>query len=247
MRAWMLAAMLATGSVAMVAAPQGTAQTADSDDADEEMTAISALVSQGFSLQSGGDYDKSREAFLAARARAKDGGARHAADTSRAPVFLEQQGIAAYYAAEADDPDWSDRAARDAETEWLIEAATLLAPAVAADPKHGPHYEFRLAGERLFARGVRYDDRRLTDWSALRIAGNRARVAAFPDDATEKNFLAGALYDHGWLTGDAAATAEAERIIAAMDAEDVTFEIDDKRAAVAVGKQPYEKPGDEDW
>lgn len=240
-------AMMAIGSAMVGGGTAAIAAETGGGAADSEIDAIGALMAKATALRPELELEKARALFLEARAQAKAGAERYAADPALAARFRDLQGIATYHAAEAVWHDWDDRAARDAETVWLVEAAALLAAGVAADPKNGPHEEFRLTGERLFERGIRYADPRLADWSAVRVAANRARVAALPDDSTEKNLLAQALYDHGWLTRDAGATSEAERIVTAMDADDVTFAARDKRAAVAAGKRPYAMPGDEDW
>ncbi|WP_260580886.1 hypothetical protein [Sphingopyxis sp. PET50] len=103
---------------------------------------------------------------------------------------------------------------------------------------------FAAPADQLFDHGLRFEDPRLPEWSAMRVQANRYRVKAIPDDWFEKVLLAEALYDHGWLTGDQALIDEANKIAASLPESEMRGSLRRKRDAVAAGEAPYEKPGD---
>ena len=243
MRTWMAAALLAAGSLGAVV-PDALAMQADSAAGQDELLAIGDLMSQAFRLDYSTQKDEIRDAFIRIEARAKASATRFASDPTAAFRLREQQGVASFYAAQHNDPEWDDVEGQKQEIAWLDETVRLLGPAIAERDGGGDHYEFRGAAGQLFDQGVRFDDPRLPSWSAMRVQANRYRVKAFPDDWFEKVLLAEALYDHGWLMKDQAATAEANRITAGIPEDEMRSSLAEKRDAVAAGEAPYDRPGD---
>lgn len=242
MRTWMAAALLVAGAIG--GAPVVQAMQADSAAGEAEILAIGQMVSDAFDLDYSTQKDAIRDAFIKVEARAKAEAGRFASAPETARSLRALQAIGAFYAAQHNDPDYGDVAGQQQEIAWLDETVRLLGPVLAAQDGQGEHYEFRGAAGQLFDQGLRFDDPRLAEWSAMRVQANRYRVEAFPDDWFEKLLLAEALYDHGWMTKDKALLDEAAAITATIPEEEMRGSLRDKRDAVAAGKPPYEKPGD---
>ncbi|WP_144037854.1 hypothetical protein [Sphingopyxis sp. KK2] len=242
MRTWMAAALLAAGAIG--AAPVAQAMQADGAAGEAEAEAIGQMISDAFALDYSTQKDQIRDAFIKIEARAKASAARFASDPDTARSLQALQGIGAFYAAQHNDPEWSDIEGQKQEILWLDETVRLLGPVLAAQDGIGENYEFRGAAGQLFDQGLRFDDPRLAEWSAMRVQANRYRVKAFPDDWFEKILLAEALYDHGWMTKDKALLDEAAAIAETIPEDEMRGSLRDKRDAVAAGKPPYEKPGD---
>lgn len=242
MRTWMTAALLAAGAIG--GAPVAQATQAESTAGEAEILAIGQMVSDAFDLDYSTQKDQIRDAFIKIEARAKASVVRFASDPDTARSLQALQGIGAFYAAQHNDPEWSDIEGQKQEILWLDETVRLLGPVLAAQNGIGENYEFRGAAGQLFDQGLRFDDPRLPEWSAMRVQANRYRVKAFPDDWFEKILLAEALYDHGWLTKDKALLIEATAITATIPEEEMRGSLRDRSDAVAAGKSPYEKPGD---
>jgi hypothetical protein len=238
MRDWICAALLAA-AVPMAPAVRAAETEDDLAAAGAEADALGEMLSAAFEL--GEKDDAAAQALLfQIRDRAKADEARFGADPEQKAFFRERQGVALFYAATEGDPDWDDAAARKQEMEWLAEALPLLAPTATANGKEGPYYEYRAATEQLFERGVRYGDARLLAWSAERVAANRISLSVHPDYDYQAG-LADALYDHGWLTKTPAATAEADRIVAAIPEAELDWDTNEKLKLVAAGQSPYEE------
>ena len=243
MRTWVAAALLAAGSAGAVA-PDAMAIVEHRAGGDAELLALGDLISAAFRLDYSTQKDQIRDAFIAIEARAAGSATRFADDLETVFRLRELQGVASFYAAQHNDPDWGDIEGQKQEIAWLDQTVRLLAPAIAEREGGGDHYEFRGAAGQLFDHGVRFNDPRLPLWSEMRVQANRYRVDAFPDDWFEKVLLAEALYDHGWLVGDRAATDEANRIAASIPEDEMRSSLAEKRNAVAAGAAPYDKPDD---
>ena len=243
MRTWVAAALLAAGSAGAVA-PDAMAIEDQRAVGDAELLAIGDLISAAFRLDYSTQKDQIRDAFIAIEARAAGSATRFADDLETVFRLRELQGVASFYAAQHNDPEWGDIEGQKQEIAWLDQTVRLLAPAIAEREGGGDHYEFRGAAGQLFDHGVRFNDPRLPLWSEMRVQANRYRVDAFPDDWFEKVLLAEALYDHGWLIGDRAATDEANRIAASIPEDEMRSSLAEKRDAVAAGAAPYDKPDD---
>ena len=243
MRTWVAAALLAAGSAGAVA-PDAMAIEDQRAVGDAELLAIGDLISAAFRLDYSTQKDQIRDAFIAIEARAAGSATRFADDLETVFRLRELQGVASFYAAQHNDPEWGDIEGQKQEIAWLDQTVRLLAPAIAEREGGGDHYEFRGAAGQLFDHGVRFNDPRLPLWSEMRVQANRYRVDAFPDDWFEKVLLAEALYDHGWLVGDRAATDEANRIAASIPEDEMRSSLAEKRNAVAAGAAPYDKPDD---
>ena len=243
MRTWVAAALLAAGSAGAVA-PDAMAIEDQRAVGDAELLAIGDLISAAFRLDYSTQKDQIRDAFIAIEARAAGSATRFADDLETVFRLRELQGVASFYAAQHNDPDWGDIEGQKQEIAWLDQTVRLLGPAIAEREGGGDHYEFRGAAGQLFDHGVRFNDPRLPLWSEMRVQANRYRVDAFPDDWFEKVLLAEALYDHGWLIGDRAATDEANRIAASIPEDEMRSSLAEKRNAVAAGAAPYDKPDD---
>ena len=230
--------MLAAGTVG-AAAPNAMAMQVESATGEAEIEAIGQMVSDAFDLDYGTQKDAIRDAFIQIEARAKASAVRFASDPETSLKLRELQAIGAFYAAQHNDPDYGDVAGQQQEIAWLDETVRLLGPALAARGGDGDHYEFRGAAGQLFDHGLRFDDPRLAEWSAMRVQANRYRVKAIPDDWFEKVLLAEALYDHGWMTRDQALIDEANRIAASLPADELRGSLRRKRDAVAAGEAPY--------
>jgi hypothetical protein len=241
MRTWIAAALLAAAAIGGASGAQATQ--ADSAAGEAEILAIGEMVSDAFALDYSTQKDQIRDAFIRVEARAKASAVRFAADPDTARSLRALQGIGAFYAAQHNDPEWADIEGQKQEILWLDETVRLLGPVLAAQDGVGENYEFRGAAGQLFDQGLRFDDPRLAEWSAMRVQANRYRVKAFPDDWFEKLLLAEALYDHGWMTKDKALLDEAAAITATIPEEEMRSSLRDKHDAVAAGKPPYEKPG----
>jgi len=238
MRTGMAAALLAAGTIG-AAAPNAMAMQVESATGEAEIEAIGQMVSDAFDLDYGTQKDAIRDAFIQIEARAKASAVRFASDPETSLKLRELQAIGAFYAAQHNDPDYGDVAGQQQEIAWLDETVRLLGPALAARGGDGDHYEFRGAAGQLFDHGLRFDDPRLAEWSAMRVQANRYRVKAIPDDWFEKILLAEALYDHGWMTRDQALIDEANRIAASLPADELRGSLRRKRDAVAAGEAPY--------
>lgn len=238
MRTGMAAALLAAGTIG-AAAPNAMAMQVESATGEAEIEAIGQMVSDAFDLDYSTQKDAIRDAFIQIEARAKASAVRFASDPETSLKLRELRAIGAFYAAQHNDPDYGDVAGQQQEIAWLDETVRLLGPALAARGGDGDHYEFRGAAGQLFDHGLRFDDPRLAEWSAMRVQANRYRVKAIPDDWFEKILLAEALYDHGWMTRDQALIDEANRIAASLPADELRGSLRRKRDAVAAGEAPY--------
>lgn len=238
MRTWVAAAFLAAGSVGATA-PAALAIQVDSAAGEAEVLAIGQMVSDAFDLDYSTQKGAIRDAFIKVEARAKASADRFASDLDTARSLHALQAIGAFYAAQHNDPDYGDLAGQQQEIAWLDETVRLLGPVLAARDGAGEHYEFRGAAGQLFDHGLRFDDPRLPEWSAMRVQANRYRVKAIPGDWFEKLLLAEALYDHGWMTKDKALLDEAAAIAATIPDDEMRSSLRRKRDAVAAGKAPY--------
>lgn len=230
--------MLAAGAIG-AAAPNAMAMQVESAAGEAEIEAIGQMVSDAFDLDYSTQKDAIRDSFIQIEARAKASAARFASDPETSLKLRELRAIGAFYAAQHNDPDYGDVAGQQQEIAWLDETVRLLGPALAVRGGDGDHYEFRGAAGQLFDHGLRFDDPRLAEWSAMRVQANRYRVKAIPDDWFEKVLLAEALYDHGWMTRDQALIDEANRIAASLPADELRGSLRRKRDAVAAGEAPY--------
>lgn len=238
MRTGMAAALLAMGAIG-AAAPNAMAMQVERAAGEAEIEAIGQMVSDAFDLDYSTQKDAIRDAFIQIEGRAGASAVRFASDPEAGLKLRELQAIGAFYAAQHNDPDYGDVAGQQQEIAWLDETVRLLGPALAVRGGDGDHYEFRGAAGQLFDHGLRFNDPRLAEWSAMRVQANRYRVKAIPDDWFEKILLAEALYDHGWMTRDQALIDEANRIAASLPADELRGSLRRKRDAVAAGEAPY--------
>ena len=238
MRLGMIAALMVAGAAdAVHPAPAVALQATD---ADTEIAALDSDMARAFAIDYATQKDAKRDRFLSIRARAKAAAQRFAAYPALAMRLHEIQGVAAFHAAQNNDPEWNDMEGEKAEIVWLNETVTLLAPSLAATGGAvGPHSEFRGAAGQLVTLGRRYEDPRLRRWSETRVLANRYRVKALPGDDFESHLLVEALYDHGELTGDQVLIAEGDRIAATITEADLRDAVRAMRAAVAAGDLPY--------
>ena len=169
-------------------------------------------------------------------------------DAERKLDLLSVIGQAYFGAAQHHDSEWGS--AEDLiDRDWLIKAADALGLVVAARPEdsHAPAYEYRGASGQLWQHARYYDLPQKVEWSARRIQANRYMLARLPGDALERQFLAESLYEHGWLTKDAALIAEADAIFDSFPSDEKPYELERCREAIAQGHAPYADAGEVFW
>ncbi|MCP5397241.1 MAG: hypothetical protein H6918_11015 [Sphingomonadaceae bacterium] len=205
-----------------------------------EVSTLDGRVSEAISLGFDGQVEQANRELLALAAEA-DSLAESAAmsDGDRAAA-LRIAGHAWYYAAQNHDPEWNDEAGQALEVEWLSKALDRLERSRALDAANfQSSYEYRGVTGQLWQHGERLQDERWVTWSAARVAANRLRVEEYGDDYFEKNMLAEALFDHGWITGEKAMLAEAEELAASIPDDELKYGVREKRKAIAESRAPY--------
>ncbi|MEY4269925.1 MAG: hypothetical protein RLZZ58_1141 [Pseudomonadota bacterium] len=215
---------------------------------DLAQTDVAALEGEAFELALAEpiDHAKAYDAYLAIRDRAAPMIARAGIDAAYQARFLNSAANAAQFAADhlgatGDGVDLpGDPAVLRARAALLVEAQDWYARLRAVDPDGDVAGNVGTAwpGDSLFDIGMRLEPPEWADWSAKRVAAKRDE-AARQDDIFSREQLAMALFDHGWLTKDAAAMAEAQAMMAAMG-DDAGMFLKRKAARIAAGRAPYD-------
>ena len=147
--------------------------------------------------------------------------------------LLKIVGTSYFGAAQHHDSEW-DTPEDVLDREWLIKTVNALEPVLAARGAFdAPAYDFRGAAGQLFDHARYHDLPELTDWSRMRVLGNRYMLErAGGEDEFERELLAVSLYEHGWLTQNAALIAEAEELYSSFPEDDMPYAVERAREAV---------------
>ena len=228
------------------------------DDSDRETpwdyySALIQMQDEAFALDIETQRDEAVRRFLEIAAEAKSAQQRFAGLPEETRRFAEVEGIAFYYAAEYNLIDNADADARALEVSWLLEGINAFERVVTNDvTTYFPFYEYAGSTSMLFEHGAWLGDPRLPEWSRSKVAATRGRLqqnAASTDDPStlsfEKNALAQALFEYGFLTKDQASIDEANAILAELGEDNIDYYSADMRDAVTEGRAPFPAPGED--
>lgn len=177
-----------------------------------------------------------RDAFLAVRDKARAALATET-DPQRQVALKRLWGVNSFNAAQSYDPTNEEESLL--EIALLDDTRRLLGEILAKDPTDEQSYEFRGATGQLFDYGQARNDPRWIEWSADRVQANRYREAQEPAEWLEKNALAQALLDHGWLIKDVTLIAEGKAIASTIPEDEMRSQTQTKLESIAAGDAPY--------
>lgn len=247
-------ALLAAIPLAAISTPAAAVEDSDRGDPQLLFSALAQLQDDAFSLDFATQRDESLGILLQISQEARDAQLRFAQDANQVRIFSEREGVALYYASEYHDFEQDDLAARQKEFDWLVRGVEAIERSLVPDPDPiFPFYEYRIAAGELFDQAAWLGDARMADFAAASVRANRLSMTRYdpadPDTSEddlrfEKNMLAQSLYQHGFLTGNAAEIAEADALAAELGDEGADLYTQSMRDSVAEGLAPYPAPGD---